>query len=50
MVGGGREYLWEFPSNSLVELSCKLGFVFVASIVVNYTTSARKEWGSGVVG
>jgi len=27
--------LWEFPSNSLVELSCKLGFVLVASVVVD---------------
>jgi hypothetical protein len=48
MVGGGRKYLWEFPSNSLMELPCKPGLVLVASVVVDCTAGAHKEWWSGV--
>ena len=34
-MGGG--YLWEFPSKSLMEFSCKLCFVLIALVVVDYT-------------
>ena len=40
----GQRYLWEFPSKSLMKLSCELSFFLVTSVEIDY--AQMDEWGS----